>query len=199
MDFTINMHPASEMLPLERKTLYSKIAEFKPRLVFEVGTGIGYGSTYYIAKAIKDHNLDTLVITCDPSRSPDESFKSQFPFVTYLRKYSNDVIDTFIQENNPPDFLMFDGPDDAEVTINDLLKLEKIIKPKCKLCIHDYETGRRGFDGAISNKCAKIRPYLESSNKWTEVLLLSGVKKNSDEYDMPFDSVGFAIFEYNPK
>ena len=132
-------------------------------------------------------------------RSPSDEFMSQFPFITYLRKFSNEVIDQFVTENTAPDFLMFDGPDDADITINDLISLEKIIKPGCILCIHDYEISRRGYDGSVSHKCAKIRPYLESNSNWVEVLVLSGVEKNTDEYDMPFDSVGFAIFKYDPR
>ena len=51
-----------EMLPFERFKLTNWILNIKPTIVFEVGTGNGGGSTYFIAKALKELNNDDKVL-----------------------------------------------------------------------------------------------------------------------------------------
>lgn len=45
-----NPYPG-EMLPVERLRLYQWMTEYSPKVVLEVGTGVG-GSTFYISEAL---------------------------------------------------------------------------------------------------------------------------------------------------
>ena len=198
IDFTENIHPQAEMLPLERKALYDCVVSNKPKVILEVGTGCGGGATYFMSRALKDNNIDCAIYTCDPMRGPDQTFLGMFPFVDYRADYSTNLINELIEKDIIPDFLLFDGPEDPTVALNDLKALEPVIKEGTILCIHDYELDMRGYDKAYSTKSKLIRPYLESSDSWEEVLVYSGTTKNSDYNDDEFDSVGFAILKYKP-
>jgi predicted O-methyltransferase YrrM len=198
IDFTETIHPEAEMLPLERKALYDSVVLNRPKVILEVGTGCGGGGTYFMSRALKDNNIDCILYTCDPMRGPDQSFLEDFPFVNYRSDYSINIIRELIEKDITPDFLFFDGPEDPLVALNDLKALETVIKEGTILCIHDYDLNMRGYDKAYSTKSKLIRPYLESSDFWDEVLVYSGTEKNSDYNDEEFDSVGFAIFKYNP-
>lgn len=197
IDYTECINSQAEMLPLERKALYECVVFNQPKSILEVGTGSGGGATYFMARAIKDNNIKCKLYTCDPLRSPDEEFLKTFPFVVYKKDYSFNVIDYLLGKKVIPDFLMFDGPEDPNVALEDLKSLEPFIKKGTILCIHDYELNIRGYDNALSTKSKLIKPYVEGSSAWDEVLMYSGVKKNSDYNDDVFDSVGFAIFKYN--
>lgn len=196
IDFFENINSESELLPLERKSLYEFIQKKKPKIVLEVGTGRGGGSTYFICRSINDNVIDSEVYTCDPSRSPSEEFLKQFNFLKYFKQISTDLINYLIKNNIKPNFLMFDGPEDPNVALNDIKRLEPFIDDGTFLCIHDYETSKRGYDDATSTKAALIRPYLEQSKNWTKIFYLSGLEKNSNFDNFQYDSVGFAIFEY---
>jgi len=196
INFFENINSEAELLPLERKKLYEFIQEKKPKVVFEVGTGSGGGSTYFICRSLKDNAIESTFYTCDPTRSPSTDFISQFPFLKYFKDYSFNLINHLIKNNIKPNFLMFDGPEDPSVAISDIKKLEPFIDTGTFLCIHDYETDRRGYDGSKSTKAAQIRPFLEQSKNWKKIIYLSGLEKNSDFDTLPFDSVGFVIFEY---
>jgi hypothetical protein len=104
IDFFKNMHPQAELLPLERKTIYDLVASRKPKVILEVGTGCGYGSTYYISKSIQDNNIQSKLYTCDPSRGPEDNFMTEFPFVEYRKDISTNLIDYLVSNNIKPDF-----------------------------------------------------------------------------------------------
>jgi hypothetical protein len=74
--------------------------------------------------------------------------------------------------------------------------LENFLEDGCVVVVHDFEVLKRGYDNSISTKSKLIRPYLESSKNWKQLILLSGVEKNSNFDDWPFDSVGLGIYEY---
>lgn len=198
IDFTETIHPQAEMLPLERKALYDSVALNKPKVILEVGTGCGGGGTYFMSRALEDNNIDCTLYTCDPMRGPDQSFLEMFPFVNYRSDYSTNLINELIEKHIAPDFLFFDGPENPDIALNDLKALEPVIEEDTILCIHDYELNMRGYDKAYSTKSKLIRPYLEASDSWEEIIVYSGTTKNSDYNDDEFDSVGFAILKYKP-
>lgn len=198
IDFSENIHPQAEMLPLERKALYDCVASNKPKVILEVGTGCGGGATYFMSRAIQDNGLDCKVYTCDPMRGPDSPFLKRFPFVDYRADYSTNLISELIEKDIIPDFLLFDGPEDPNVALSDLKTLEPVLNKGTVLCIHDYELEKRGYDNAYSTKSKFIRPYLESSDSWEVELQYGGTEKNSDYNEDEFDSVGFVILRYNP-
>ena len=101
-----------------------------------------------------------------------------------------------IIEDKIPDFIFFDGPEIPELALNDFKLLEPHLKKGCFFSMHDFHTGsKRRYDNSISVKSAHIKPYLESHDEWRCLEELSGLVKNSDYDDMPFDSVGLCLYE----
>jgi hypothetical protein len=185
-----------EMLPYERYKLYNWISEIRPTLVLEVGTGNGGGSTYFISKSIKDNNLNSTVHTCDPVRKPDNEFFNVFDFVKFYKTNSDVMINDLLKNNLIPDFIMFDGPEDPDVALNDIIVLENFIGDGTYFCMHDWDH-YRPYDKAHSTKSIKIKDYIENSEKWSLVEQLFADKKNSDFDDLPYDSVGLCLYKFN--
>jgi hypothetical protein len=184
-----------EMLPYERFKLYNWICEISPEIIFEVGTGTGGGSTYYMAKAISDNNYNSKLYTCDPERSPSELLTIEFKFVNYYKNFSNQMLNMLITENIRPNFIMFDGPEDPMVAYDDLIYLENYISDGTYFCMHDWDE-HRNYDNGRSTKSIKVREYIENSPNWTLIEQLYGDRKNSDFDHFPFDSVGLCLYKY---
>jgi hypothetical protein len=184
-----------EMLPFERFKLYNWICEISPKIIFEVGTGEGGGSTYYISLAIKNKNYNTKLYTCDPIRSPNQKFLDEFNFISYSKDYSHNMIKTLIDSEIKPDFIMFDGPENPEVAYDDIIYLENYIKDGTYFCMHDWDH-YRPYDNGYSTKSVKIREYIENSNKWELIERLDSDKKNSNFDNREYDSVGLCLYKY---
>lgn len=182
-----------EMLPFERFKLFNWIKEIKPKVIFEIGTGTG-GSTFYMSKAIEDSDFECKIYTCDPIRNIDNQILSEN--VIFHSMYSNDMIDKLVNSDIIPDFIFFDGPENPDIAFNDLKKLEEHIKIGTFFSMHDWETKQRGYDNGISTKSVKVREYIESSQKWEEIEVTDGCKKNSDFDDYEFDSVGICLYKF---
>lgn len=186
----------AEMTPYERNKLYAWIIENKPNHVFEVGTGLGGGSTYYIAEAFKELGKGR-IYTCDPGRSPSNHFLETYKnIVFYYRQTSQWLIDQLTIDQISPDFVMFDGPEDPQIALDDIIRLEKVIQPETLFCMHDWEFEKRGYDNGVSTKSKLIRPYIENSKKYSKVEVLSGLIKNSNYDEMNYDSVGLCLYKF---
>lgn len=183
-----------EMLPYERYCLYSWIKKYKPRNLLEIGTGTG-GSTQYISDAMKENGFGE-IYSCDPSRSPSIDFIKNRPNLHFYSMMSGDMIQFIKTEKINIDFIFFDGPENPDVALLDLLELEKYITINTLFCMHDWHIGIRGYDLAISTKCYKVKPYIENSSKWTLIESLNANEKNSDFNDDKYDSVGLCLYQY---
>ena len=195
-DFFVNYNYSEfgEMLPYERYKLFNWVKEFNIKNILEIGSGSG-ASTYYMANASNGK-----VYTCDPGRRLPEKLLKDFKNIEYFESPSEYLIDKIINEEIEIDYVFFDGPEIPELAISDILKLEKYLKDGCLFSMHDWETTKRNYDNGISVKCSKIRPYMESSEKWQEVEILSGLRVNSDFYvfeNVNADSVGLSLYRYN--
>jgi predicted O-methyltransferase YrrM len=175
IDFVNCPYQGAELLPLEREKLYNWVTARKPNGILEIGTGNG-GSTYYMAEAIKAAGLATVIVTCDPKRKVSNSFFEAYPFVDYFRMPSDEIIPFVIEEGFIIDFIFFDGPDDSEVALRDIKRLEKYISAGTYFAMHDW----------AFQKAEMIRPYMEQSPNWIEqeVLPKSSV------------SVGLCLYKY---
>lgn len=182
-----------EMLPFERYKLYNWITQINPKIVFEVGTGLGGGSTFYIASAL--NNKGSKIYTCDPDRSPSTEFLKKFHFITYYKDYSNKMIEGLINSNIKPNFIMFDGPENPEIAYNDIVFLENHIDDGTYLCMHDWDH-YRPYDNGYSTKSIKIREYIERSKNWELIEQLHSNKKNSDFDELKYDSVGLCLYKF---
>lgn len=73
------------MPALDGVALYSFMVEYKPRIYMEVGSG---NSTKFARKAIVDHNLDTKIVSIDPSPRVE------------IDKICNEIIRNPVEETN---------------------------------------------------------------------------------------------------
>lgn len=175
IDFVNCPYKGAELLPLEREKLYNWVLNRKPMGILEIGTGHG-GSTYYMAAAVKAMNLSTIMVTCDPKRKIPNLFFEEYPFVDYFCMLSDEIIPFVIEENFLIDFIFFDGPDDPEVALRDIQRLEKYIASGTHFAMHDWDFP----------KAEMIRPYMEQSEHWVEQEVLP----KSDK------SVGLCLYKY---
>jgi hypothetical protein len=190
-------YDGAEMLPFERYSLYNWVVNIiKPNNILEVGTGVG-GSTYFLSKALEKINLNGKIYTCDPQRSPCDEFFKECNNVIFKNTYSSYLIKEIIDKDICVDYIFFDGPENENVAIEDIKILESHIKPGTYFSMHDWEIVQRGYDNGISIKAKKIRPYMEESQKWKLIEIFSGIKKNSNYDNSPFDSVGLCLYYYN--
>jgi hypothetical protein len=183
------IYPGVEMLPYERYKLYTWVSEIiKPSNVLDIGCGTG-GGTYYISEGMKKCKSLGKVYSCDPGRGPSEEFLEKQKNVDYRPIYSNELILYLIENNIKIDYLFFDGPEDPDVAMRDIIALEKYIQPGCYFSMHDWEVVPRKYDGQTSTKSLKIRRYIESNSLvWQPVEILEGVQSS--------DSVGLCLYKF---
>jgi hypothetical protein len=185
-----------EMLPYERFKLFNWIYDANPKNLIEIGSGVGHGSTYYMAEALKQRNEGGIIYSCDPERRIYEDLLNDYPSIKYYSIKSTELIEMLISNKVKIDYIFFDGPEIPKLALSDIKILEEYILPGTYFSMHDWCTETRRYDNQISIKSLEIRPYLENSNKWEKIEELSGLQKNSDFDDMPYDSVGLCLYRY---
>lgn len=192
--FSQSIDEHGEMLPFERQVLYSWIQKYQPNNLLEIGTGTG-GSTQYISDAMTENGFGT-IFSCDPTRSPSKTFIETRPNLKFYSIISTELIDIIILNNISIDFIFFDGPENPDIALQDLLRLEKYISNDILFCMHDWHTGIRNYDSSRSTKSDKIKPYIENSDQWTNIDTLYANKKNSNFDSTPWDSVGLCLYQF---
>jgi hypothetical protein len=184
-----NIYPGVEMLPYERLKLYTWVSEIiKPTNVLDIGCGSG-GGTYYISEGMKKCNSKGKVYSCDPSRGPSAEFLNRQTNVDYRKIYSFELISYLIENKIKIDYIFFDGPEDPDVAMRDIITLENYIQSGCYFTMHDWETVPRKYDNQTSTKSLKIRKYIESNSLvWEHVETLEGINSS--------DSVGLCLYKF---
>lgn len=193
--FKKTKYHGGEMLPYERFKIFNWIKEYKPKNILEIGCGTCGGSTKFMSDALNDINGGN-IYCCDPSRGPSETFLSRHENVKYFKETSDFLIDKIINENIEIDFAFFDGPENPDIAMNDIKKLEPYIKNGTYFSMHDWHFGARNYDGASSSKSDKIKPYIENSEPWEEIEVLLANKKNNKTGLEEVDSVGLCLYKY---
>jgi hypothetical protein len=183
------IYPGAEILPYERYKLYTWVSKIiKPTNVLDIGCGSG-GGTYYISKGMEKCKSTGKIYSCDPGRSPSEDFLLKQNNVVYNEIYSNELIDELIKDNIKINYIFFDGPEDPDVAMRDIICLENYIQPGCYFSMHDWEVVHRKYDNQISTKSLKIRQYIEfNSLVWQPIEILEGIQSS--------DSVGLCLYKF---
>lgn len=162
----------------EREFLYQAVIDYKPSLVFEVGTWKGGGSTWQIMRGLEENKNGNL-ITCETDREfyqeSIELYKNNAKIQIHFAP-SDKMISFLLKDLNYPDFLFFDGPEDEDTAYIDFLSLNPVLKKGALFCMHDWD------DPSI--KARKIRPYIEKSEQWELISKLTSP-----------DSVGICLYK----
>jgi predicted O-methyltransferase YrrM len=188
-----NPYPG-EMLPVERLRLYQWMTEHHPKVVLEVGTGVG-GSTFYMSEALKQYG--GVLHTCDPLRRPPEDFISRFRNTLHYHPVrSDELISQMRRDGVVPDFVFFDGPEIPDLALEDIQSLESWIQPGCLFAMHDWEQAGGVNKRIVSIKAQKLRPYFEQSQRWKLLARLEGHRKNAWWTKGRFDSVGLCLYRF---
>jgi hypothetical protein len=177
---------SGQMLALERQKLFEWVYTSEPALVIETGGGSeGGGSTFCIAEALRKLKEEgkckkSIFCTCDVNNYASRNFYLSHPdykeFMEFFTGTSENFISQLLAKNLVPDFIFFDGPEDPTINIRDFLELDCVVESGCKFAMHDWETVPRIFDGGLSIKAEKVRPYLENLETWTIEEQLSGLE-----------------------
>ena len=159
-----------QMWSAERRLLYDTIFEARPSVSLEIGTWKGGGSTYQIATALSDLQHGVLY-TCEintPFYLEAAKIYSESRWQGIVKCYnisSTQLINQLIRNNQIPDFIFCDGPEDPDLNLSDFLLLEPYLRSGAVFCVHDWNMDVRE-GGVISIKAKLLRPYIENSASW---------------------------------
>ncbi len=147
----------------ERKILYEVVRSSRPRVAFEVGTWKGGGSTLFIAQALYANGvgeLHTVDIDSQMVQEAKEGYSRYLPHLLSRVHFhcgsSTGVYPPLLRDVGKVDFLFLDGQEDREQTYSEFLLFEPFLLAGSILIAHDW----------CSEKMAKLRPYIESSERW---------------------------------
>ncbi len=165
-----------EMYKADREALYDAIIRYKPAHCYEIGTGSGGGSTFFLASAFAElgrGKVITLEIANGGAKQNYVRFTPDLlPFVEFLT--GSDPAIFPIEESVECVFL--DGAEDGEQTLRQYEFFKPYFRPGSILMAHDWGT----------EKMRLLRPVIESDPNWVIEIQL----------DEP-DSVGFIVAGYN--
>tara|TARA_R110002110_G_scaffold96358_4_gene248300 strand:- start:951 stop:1565 length:615 start_codon:yes stop_codon:yes gene_type:complete len=199
IEFFIDAEIGAEMLPYERYKLYEWIKMAEPQGILEVGTGT-CSASFYMLESLQDNDIECNLYTCDKTEHINVSnVKSKYENFKFSKASSSILIDHLIKNKYYFDFIFFDGPENPTLALENIKTLENNIPHGTYFCMHDWEFERRVYDKAISVKSSLIRPYIEESEDWKEIEVLSGLQVNSasGEYiTQEADSVGLCLYQF---
>jgi predicted O-methyltransferase YrrM len=148
----------------------------RPKLVLEVGTWYGGGSTLYIASALRDVGEGGKLITCELDKDRYSSAKSGYEskpeFNVELRNSTaKELFADVIYSGVRADMLFMDGSEDPTENLEDFKLIEDHLPSGSIVGFHDWDLDVR-IDGNISRKNELLRPYIENST-WVQLELIS--------------------------
>lgn len=145
----------------DRVLLYSTIRRHKPQTVFEVGTWLGGGSTYFIAQALHDNGSGVLqTIESDPDTYAHavDNYKRYLPHllphVIFHRGLSMDVYPAILASQGAADAVFLDGAAEPVQTLEEF----RMFQPSLRHLFmgHDW----------YGDKMSALRPIIENSHEW---------------------------------
>lgn len=147
----------------ERKLLYRTIRHHRPSIVFEVGTWLGGGSTFFIAQALHDNRrgiLHTVEASSELYQRAIESYHARLPEllprVCFHEGASTDIYPALLREIGRVDALFLDGAQDAEQTMDEFRMFAPFLQGSSILLAHDWD----------NEKMRLLRREIEGSREW---------------------------------
>lgn len=147
----------------ERKLLFQTVRRFKSINCFEVGTWKGGGSTLFIARALSKIGSGTLhTIENNPEFHGQAKANYQkhlpglLPFVDFRFGDYREVFLEILRSVGRVDFLILDGPENAQATVEQFQFFLPFLKTGSLLIVHDW----------LTEKARLLRPFLENSSEW---------------------------------
>jgi cephalosporin hydroxylase len=155
-----------QLSPMERRALYDCVMRLRPDCAFEVGTCRGGGSTYFIASALRNIDIDTgkkVVLQTTETDIDFYEYASELygTKLQYLSPYVNlhlcGAMQTFAGFEMPGrGFAFLDGAENASETLHQFSMFDMRLNPGSMLAFHDWTT----------SKTDSIRPIMEDHQRW---------------------------------
>ncbi|MFQ5856394.1 MAG: O-methyltransferase [Anaerolineae bacterium] len=144
----------------ERRLLYMTIRKYNPKIVFEVGTWYGGGSTYFISQALYENGQGRLhTIESDPQlhAAAKANYRRYLahlvPHVEFHLGDSTEVYPDVLAELGKVDAVFLDGAADAQQTVSEFEMFAPYMGRGSLLVMHDWD----------DEKMALLRPKIEGS------------------------------------
>jgi len=159
-----------QLWPAEREFLKRAVIAAAPKLVFEIGTWKGGGSTLVIATAL-EMTRSGILYTCETNTNFYFEAKEIYDnarwrgIVHCHNMPSQELIRHLIDSGRVPDFVFSDGSEDPTVPLAELQMLEPHMRSGSLFCMHDWDPYEREA-GVVSAKATLVRPYMEQSPQW---------------------------------
>ncbi len=172
-------HLRGQLWYAERQLLYETIRTYRPTHCFEIGTWRGGGSTLFIGKALAENSkgkLHTIEIDKELFEKAVADYKVYLPsLLNYVEFHFGDfrkIYAGLLNQLEKVDFLILDGAEDGEQTLEQYNFFLPYLKPGTLLMVHDWFT----------EKTQLLKPVLENSEHWEIRTVLT-----------PPGSVGFVL------
>ena len=165
-----------EMYRADRKALYDTILKYRPSHCYEIGTGSGGGSTFFLACAFAKLGVGKVIsleINDGPAYQNFERFVPDLlPFVKFLTGGDPRLFDL----GESVDCVFLDGAEDGKQTLHQYEFFKPYFRSGSILMAHDWQ----------SEKMRLLRPVIENDPSWTIEVHLEDP-----------ESVGFIMAKYN--
>jgi len=160
----------------DRTCLYETVLETKPKQIFEVGTWLGGGSTFFLAKGLQKNGFGQLHTSETDAAMHGQAVKNyqrEFPeLLPFVKFYLGNSLQVFspVLASKSVDIVFLDGAENAEESVAELIMFEPFLHPGSIFMAHDWNT----------EKMRLLRPIIENSKDWKIVKVIN-----------PPESVGF--------
>lgn len=164
-----------QLWPAERAALYDFVMDANPRVVLEVGTWKGGGSTWQIVSALRARKNKGILYTCEINETffnEATQIYTHDPQVRCYFKTGNQLLKELRDQNVVPDVLFMDGSEDPSEALEDFCLYDSMCGSGARFACHDWDLGTRA-DGLSSSKAALLRPHLEQNSNWVITKRLS--------------------------
>ncbi len=167
----------------ERQELFRAVIARRPQACYEIGTGAGGGSTYFLASAFKKLGHGTLFSLeadapahIEAKRRYSGSLRKLRPFVELLHGASPDAFLPSIQAHGScVECFFLDGSNSSEEALSQYNFFLPYVAPGTVLMAHDWD----------GDKMTALRPIVEGDPRWRQQVRLQSP-----------ESVGFVVYEF---